>query len=285
MKPDAPVKVSVHMPAYNHEAYIGAALDSVLMQRVDFAYEIVIGEDCSTDGTLQVAREYAQAHPGVIRLLEHPVNLGIWENDQSIIAQCRGTYIAWLESDDFWTSPDKLQRQVDYLDRHPEASASFCRADCLTDSKPPVTWRGGPAVAKPAFGVDDLLEQGHFIPSCTAVFRAALARPALEWTRDTPFLETTYAMRFAMAGQIGYIDEVMATYRHHGKGVYGQARDIGALRHALNAHLMVGTGFQLRERPAFRSGLRRRYADLGRYLLAQGRVLEGARAYASGFLG
>jgi glycosyltransferase involved in cell wall biosynthesis len=274
------VKVSVHMPAYNHEKYVAEALDSVLMQQVDFAYEVVIGEDCSTDGTLDVLRDYARRFPGVIRVLEHPKNLGIWDNDQSIIAQCRGEYIAWLEADDYWTDPHKLQRQVDYLDRNPGASACFHRAVCKTDSVQPLTWKGGPPVVQDAYSLDDLLLHGHFIPSCTAVFRAKLVRPALDWTRGTPFLETTYAVRFALAGEIGYIDEAMATYRYHGAGVYGQARELGGLWHAINAHRLVGTGFGLRARPAYREGLRRRYAALARYHVARGQLLAGLGAHA-----
>jgi glycosyltransferase involved in cell wall biosynthesis len=279
-----PVKVSVHMPTYNHERFIAQAIDSVLLQRVDFDYEIVIGEDCSTDGTRKIARQYAQAHPGVIRLIEHPQNLGIWENDQTIIAACRGEYIAWLESDDFWTSPDKLQRQVDYLDAHPDASACFHRAACQTDTVQPLTWKGGPAVVRDFYTLDHLLEQGHFIPSCTAVFRSHLVRPALEWTRGTPFLETAYAIRFALAGKIGYLDEVMATYRFHSAGVYGKARDIGGLQHAIHAHKLVGSGFALRQSSAYKEGLRRRYSDLGRYLLGRGNVVSGLSAYAKGLL-
>src|SRR5437773_360515 len=98
------LKVSVHMPAYNHGQYIRQAIDSALGQVTGFAFEIVIGEDCSTDNTRVVALDYAQRYPGKVRVLEHERNLGIWDNDQAIISACRGEYIAWLESDDFWTS-------------------------------------------------------------------------------------------------------------------------------------------------------------------------------------
>jgi hypothetical protein len=277
---DSPVKVSVHMPAYNHERYIGEAIESVLAQEVDFAYEIVIGEDRSTDNTLEVARAFARARPGVVRVLAHEKNLGIWENDQSIIAACRGEYIAWLEADDFWTRPDKLRRLVEYMDLHSDASACFHRAGCLSDTTPPITWRGSPPVVKEAYGVDDLLLEGHFIPSCTAVFRAQHVRPALGWTRGTPFLEVAYALRFALAGKIGFIDEEMAMFRYHSKGVYGQARDIGSLQHALHAHELVGRGFGLQHLKAYRRGLARRYAAIARYRRTQGEGIGAARDYA-----
>ena len=259
---NASPRVSVHMPAYNHERYIGAALASALAQETHFAFEIVIGEDCSNDGTREVARAWAERHPDIIRLIENQLNLGIWENDQVIIDACRGDYIAWLESDDFWTSPHKLQRQVDHLDAHPEQSACFTRARCLTETAPPITWKGAPDVIQSSYTADDLLSMGHFIPSCTAVFRAGLARPPLAWTRGTPFLETAYAIRFALAGPIGFIDEEMACFRHHAHGIYGQNERERNLRDAIEAHCLVARGFGLTNRPAYVAGLARLEAQL-----------------------
>ena len=174
-----------------------------------------------------------------------------------IIAACRGEFIAWLESDDFWTSPSKLQWQVDFLDGHPDHSACFTRATCLTESEPPITWKGAPGIVQQDYTVDDLLEQGHFIPSCTAVFRAHLVRPALGWTRGTSFLETAYAIQFALAGKIGFIDEPMACYRHHALGVYGSGEKRRNIEDAIAAHMMVGEGFGLTGRMSFQKGLER----------------------------
>jgi glycosyltransferase involved in cell wall biosynthesis len=258
----APVRVSVHMPAYNHGPYIAQAIESALQQVTDFAFEIVIGEDCSTDDTRAVALDYARRHPGQVRVLEHTRNLGIWDNDQSIIRECRGEYIAWLESDDFWTSSDKLQKQVDFLDAHRDYSACFHWAACLSDAARPATWRPGPPEIKPFYTVDDLLEHGHFAPSCTAVFRSELVRQPLEWTRDTPFLERTYFARFALAGKIGFLDEEMATFRYHGSGIYAKASAIESLQSAIQTQHMLGEHFGLSDRVAYRSGLARLQREL-----------------------
>jgi glycosyltransferase involved in cell wall biosynthesis len=280
--PQDTVKVSVHMPAYNHEKYIAEALDSALMQEADFPWEIVIGEDCSTDGTVAVARDYAARYPERIRLIENERNLGIWENDQVIVAACRGEYIAWLESDDLWTASDKLQRQVELLDANPTYSACFHRASCLTQSEPPSTWRGRPDHIKPTFDVDDLLEQGHFIPSCTGVFRAGLVREALDWTRGTPFLETAYAIRFALSGPIAYIDMDMATYRHHASGVYGRSDKVQNIRNAIEAHRLVGKGFGLTSRRSYRAGLARLHRQLASQLRREKRNLDAFGAWCGG---
>lgn len=255
--PDRRPKVSVHMPAYNHEPYIAEAIESALAQKTNFPFEIVIGEDCSTDGTRAVAREYARRYPNQVVLLENAKNLGIWENDQKVLRACRGEYIAWLESDDYWCSDTKLQRQVDLLDSQPDLSACFHRAKAVPDTGLPETWRGGPADSKPLYTLDDLLEQGHFVPSCTAVFRTALARPPLTWTRQTLFLEVTYFARFATHGPIGFIDEALAVFRHHGNGIYSTATRIEHWVRAIEAHILVGRHLGVEHRESYARGLAR----------------------------
>ena len=114
-------KLSVVFITYNHEPFIKEALDSVLMQEVDFPYEIVVGEDCSTDCTRDILREYDREHPGLFKLLFRDKNLGApTRNVYETAMACRGEYLAFLEGDDYWTVPYKLQRQVDFLDSHPE---------------------------------------------------------------------------------------------------------------------------------------------------------------------
>jgi glycosyltransferase involved in cell wall biosynthesis len=271
------IKLSVHMPAYNHEAYIAQAIESVLMQRVDFDYEIVIGEDCSTDKTRLIVVDYGKRFPGRIRPLLHERNLGIYENDQAIVRECRGKYIAWLESDDWWTSPDKLQKQVDFLDRHIDYSACFHRAECVGASQPAM-WRPGPPENKPYYTVDDLLENGHFIPSCTAVFRSDLVRTPAPWTKSTPFLERTYFVRFGLSGKIGYIDEQMAAFRFHSQGIYGKATNVENVASAINTHRLLGAHFSLKQRSSYRIGLARMYRRLSSEYLDEGRPIRAAAA-------
>src|SRR5437016_2968680 len=112
------MKLSVMMITYNHERYVRHALDSVLMQKVDFDYEIVIGEDRSTDSTREILLEYRDKFPAKFRLLLHEQNIGVIRNCFTTLAACRGEYVALLEGDDYWTSDTKLQKQVEFLDSH-----------------------------------------------------------------------------------------------------------------------------------------------------------------------
>src|SRR6266576_3052599 len=114
------MKVSALIVTYNQEKFIEQAVRSALMQQVNFPYEIVIGEDCSTDNTRAIVERLASENPGKIRAILRDKNLGMHGNHRATYNECRGQYIAMLEGDDYWTDPHKLQKQADFLDTHPE---------------------------------------------------------------------------------------------------------------------------------------------------------------------
>ena len=131
-------KVSVSIITYNHEKYIAQTIDSVLKQRVNFSYEIIIGDDCSTDGTRAILLAYQKKHPDVIQLVLHPKRYegvpGRLNNITNLYA-CRGQYIALLDGDDYWISEEKLQRQVDFLDQHPDYALTFHNARVVSEEQ------------------------------------------------------------------------------------------------------------------------------------------------------
>ena len=124
-------EVSVSVVTYNQRHLIGRALDSILVQRVNFSYEIVVGDDGSTDGTLDVLQEYAERSSRPIRILRHDHLPGIPGrlNNMNNPMACRGKYTAYLDGDDYWIDPCKLQRQYDMMEAHPELSM------CLHDTR------------------------------------------------------------------------------------------------------------------------------------------------------
>ena len=111
-------KVSVCCATYNHEPYIKKALDSVLNQSTDFDFEIIIGEDCSTDRSRDVLDEYKKRYPDKITLIYRDHNVGAKRNFEEIYSLAKGKYIIVLETDDYWTDPRKLQLQYEYLEKH-----------------------------------------------------------------------------------------------------------------------------------------------------------------------
>lgn len=114
------IKVSISVLSYKHGPYVRQCLESLLAQKVNFKYEIVVGEDCSQDGTREILLEFKEKYPDMFTLLLNDENVGTARNNHNIKLHCRGQYIATCESDDFWIDENKLQRQVDFLDSHPE---------------------------------------------------------------------------------------------------------------------------------------------------------------------
>lgn len=114
------IKVSVIMTVYNHEAYIEQAIESVLMQKVDFKYELLIGEDCSTDRSLELIRQYEDREQVKIFAREKNMHQLPIRNGIDLRLRSKGRYIILLEGDDYWTDDTKLQKQVDFLDAHPD---------------------------------------------------------------------------------------------------------------------------------------------------------------------
>lgn len=125
---DAEIVVSVIVLTYNHKKYIKQALDSILAQKTDYLYEILVGDDASSDGTSAIVQTYAQKYPRVVRVFIRESNLGATNNLYNLFQYAKGKYIANCEGDDFWCDSNKLQRQVDFLEAHPDYSA--CTHNC-----------------------------------------------------------------------------------------------------------------------------------------------------------
>ena len=107
---------SVYMVIYNHEKWIGQAIEGVLMQKTSFTVELVIGEDCSTDKTAEILKLYEVKYPHLIKIVFNEVNKGLAKNFSQLLNKCSGKYIAICEGDDFWTDTDKLAKQVQFLE-------------------------------------------------------------------------------------------------------------------------------------------------------------------------
>ena len=212
------MKVSVSIITYNHEKFIEQAIDGVLNQNATFAYEIVIGDDCSTDETRSLIKAYKERYPERLRLLLHKHNFGDLgtSNLVSNVKASTGEYIALLDGDDYWISSDKLQRQVDYLDSHPECAICFHRVQYVAEDG---TARVSRSLSrKQTYSLGDLLRE-NFIPSGSAMFRRGLFPEFPDWYYTGTPGDWGLHILNAEHGNIGYIDAVMAVHRHHSSGV------------------------------------------------------------------
>ena len=214
------MKVTALIVAYNREKYIAQALDSVLMQVVDCDYEILIGEDCSTDATRDIVIEYQKPHPNRIRLLLHEHNLGYIQNERECLRNCRGEYIATLDADDYWTSTDKLQKQVEYLDKNEDCSACFHKVTVFSEDRSFESYSSPHHSLQRTLCLDDLVASLP-ICSCSIMFRRCALDDSLMAAYSQAVVgDWELSLFLAEHGRIGYIDQEMAAYRKHSGGIY-----------------------------------------------------------------
>ncbi len=235
-------KVSVAMITYNHERYVAQAIESALMQRTAFDYEIVIGEDCSTDHTRDIVIGLQRQHPGRVRLLLRESNLGMMRNYVSTLQACRGQYVAYLEGDDYWTSPTKLQRQAELMDQDPDCALCFHNVHVEYEDGTRALEPYCPAGQKTSLTVEDLLRTNP-IPHGSVMMRRRLLGEFPGWYYELAAADRPLFLMLAQSGTVRYLDDVMGVYRLHGGGVYTSRsydqRFAEALRmyEAFSAHL------------------------------------------------
>ncbi len=213
--------VSVSVVTYRHAGYIRECLDGILMQRTDFPFEVIVGEDGSTDGTREICEEYARRHPDRIRLFNRDRTLsqyvdedgrtvrfnGLW-NRMSVC----GKYVAFCEGDDYWTDPLKLQKQVDWLESHPECGLVHGMAREYIQSEGTFSGR---TKGRNADGFDVLLK-GNRIATLTVCYRTEFIRMYSEQIgTHSEWLMGDYPMWLYIAAnsQVHFIAELMAVYR------------------------------------------------------------------------
>jgi glycosyltransferase involved in cell wall biosynthesis len=219
--------ISIALIAYNHERFIADTLRGVVMQQFNGTMEVVIGDDCSTDCTRELAAQFASEHPNV-RLLFHERNLGMVGNWTATIDACKGRYIALCECDDYWTDPLKLQRQFDLMEQHPEHSMCWHPVDVVEEGvQRDYPYAPGMEVAT----LDDIIHS-HFIPTCSLLFRNGLLQGWPEWVSQVMSMDITLELMLAMHGTAVRIDRVMGAYRQHPGGISKSPQHamLGALR-------------------------------------------------------
>lgn len=167
---DKRVMVSILCITYNHAAFIEQTLASFIEQKTTFRFEIVIGEDCSTDETLQIVQRWAEKYPDKIKLLSGAPNLGVQLNWVRTYQACSGRYIAMCEGDDRWTDPLKLQKQFDYMEDHPDCALTFGNAQAHKENGIEYSYIGGAKLDLSS----KLMQHAPPINSLTAMFRNIL---------------------------------------------------------------------------------------------------------------
>lgn len=213
--------VSIIMITYNHAPYIAQAIEGCLLQKVNFPYELVIGEDYSRDGTREIVFEYKRRYPDIIRVITSDKNVGAKKNSYRTLKACMGKYIAFCEGDDYWHHCDKLQEQVDYMEHHPESGMVVTDCDVLNVRSNELiknyNYRRGYKLPK-NLTTDEIIN-GKLIFTCTVMARRSLCEQVVE--RD-PYLHQSehFLMgdhqlwaELSLISRVAYIPKSFATYR------------------------------------------------------------------------
>jgi len=268
-------KVSVLMITYNHEKYIAQAIDSVLMQEVNFPIEIVIGEDFSVDDTRAICREYQKTYPEQISLLEHEKNLGMFENFHFTFRECGLQYLAVLEGDDYWINPNKLQEQADFLDNNQGNSLVFTRTEAFYQDENKSGYEIPLPDSKPY--VLETLLRINFIANCSVMYRRELVNALPEWMHKLDMLDWPLHILYAQFGEIGFIDRVSARYRIHSDGQYSSRKAKENLKSTLGFYKVIKAHLGNEYRNLI-NGLRSEiYREIARLAHTEGKLIRSKK--------
>ena len=213
--------VSVCTLVYNHEPYLRQCLDGFVMQKTNFAFEVLVHDDASTDNSAEIIREYTDKYPHIFKpifQLENQYSKGVRVNAMYQYPRIKGKYVALCEGDDYWTDPSKLQRQVDFMESHPDYSLCFHNAMVLNERievKERIHsfcyFKGDQTIST------ERLIEDWCIPTASILFR----KSSFDQVELPRFFSGDYTLELALAsvGKLHYIDHYMSVYRLNNGGV------------------------------------------------------------------
>ena len=239
--------VSVLVPTFNHGRYIRQALQGIVQQACDFPFEVLVGDDASSDETLAIAMAFADRHPELVKVSALARNVGGHANFEGLVSLARGEFIAYCDGDDYWNTRDKLQRQVDHLRAHPGVGAVHADFDRIVPAAS--GWKrlagsnGALGRRIPAGDVFGALLKENFIQACTLCVRTELVRRYLGAglpVAGYPVGDWPLCIYVARYSEIHYIGESMAVYRKVRDSAIHSGH-ASRLRIALGCRSMVGS--------------------------------------------
>lgn len=215
------MKVTIVTTTYNQEQYIGQAIEGMIMQKTKFPFKILISNDCSTDNTSNILEEYRKKYPDKIEIINHEKNLGAMKNFVDTLSRVKDSeYVALCDGDDFWTDENKLQKQIEFLDKNKEFNICFHRSRLF--------YQNGekedeiiPHDIKEETTIDDLVKQNYIVAN-SVVYRWKFNNRDLKLIFPENIVPGDYYIHLlhAQDGKIKMINEVMSAYRKHDSGIW-----------------------------------------------------------------
>ncbi|WP_121356701.1 glycosyltransferase family 2 protein [Flavisolibacter nicotianae] len=213
-----PPLVSIVTVTYNHENYIRQCLEGIVMQKTTFPIEVIVGEDCSTDNTRAVVREFEERYPEIVKPIYHQTNVGAGRNFfEFCYPKLQGKYIAICEGDDYWTDPYKLQKQVDFLEQNQNYVLCF-HPRSIVDQDNRMIYEQLPKNSITLYRPKDIFHV--HIPTLTVVFRYCHQIDIKAILEQKLFGEYYFFWLFSRYGAAADLGFVGANYRQHTGGLY-----------------------------------------------------------------
>lgn len=212
------VKLSVIMLTYNHEKYIAEAIEGVLLQKTNFGFELIVANDHSADGTEAIVEDYRSRYPTIVKGYYNKKNIGPRFNFIKAYGKAGGEFIAMCEGDDYWTDPNKLQKQVDFLTSNPDYVLSFHDIKMIDDAGNPVDDNRIPAERKRDYQKNELF--GYYLPTPTLVYRNVFTKlPSAFKKSDNG--DTILQAFLTQWGKTKYMEEIESAFvRLHPGGLW-----------------------------------------------------------------
>jgi glycosyltransferase involved in cell wall biosynthesis len=214
---DSSILVTVRCLAYNHAPYIRQCLEGFVMQKTSFRFQVIIHDDASTDGTDDIIREYAEKYPDIIVPIFETENQYSKRNgaiSRQMNRLMKGTYAAYCEGDDYWTDPLKLQKQVSFLEQHPDYIMACNRTQLFSQKKGRFV---GETLCyssdRDISAEDTILHGGLYIPSCSSVYRWNIRDSFTDYCKNSPVGDYPLQIMCAIKGKIRYFSDCMSVYR------------------------------------------------------------------------
>lgn len=241
---DSKIMVSIICNAYNHGKYIRDALEGFVMQKTNFAFEVLVHDDASPDNTAQIIREYEEKYPELIKPIyqtENQYSQGVSITRDIQLKRVQGKYIAVCEGDDYWIDPLKLQKQYDFMETHPEYSLCACSVDWYNLKTGLLEKRGKTSEDRDVTLEEIVLEKkGRIFQYASFFFKKELWLNHPDWAKKFPIGDYPLALNAAVHGKVRMLADTMAVYRFYSQNSWTVRMDNDAARAKVSVRMIEG---------------------------------------------
>ena len=217
-KDDIKTLVSICCVTYNHEKFIKQTLDSFLMQKTNFPFEIVIDDDASTDNTAKIIRDYANSYPQIISANLRKNNVGGFENVTYCMKRSQGKYIAYCDGDDYWTDVNKLQYQLDAMKRNPQCNMSFHPVERFSENNTYIQTIAHYADKETIFTTSAIIRSIN-CPASSFLFKKKVLSQHFSLLESIPLMDFFIQILSSLDGGVLYLNKKMSVYSINLSGI------------------------------------------------------------------